>query len=305
IVINNIRNERTGAERKINEKQKLLAWYENTKLDMANEEHFSHGKEEKIHQDTLKKLVDHCGYLNYHQCVDLMIESVRLAVSRYEHEKAKADLEENTQNFNKIQLEGVTKQNEMKISEIETRIWARIITELFEIPLPGNLSLFMNQILGQIKLVFHMYPEDKILSKLPIISLTNTDQGRIATNKTSAQLQIITFDDGLTLSEVLHEYQIQQTMLVELQSHYREIELHMHQYQIAAENAKQKWLNQVRILLLAINESAVKFFNAMGLNVDICLYIPENDLFFIQKGKILISFDKVNKREMEDKFQKA
>ncbi|CAF4460890.1 unnamed protein product, partial [Didymodactylos carnosus] len=46
-----------------------------------------------------------------------------------------------------------------------------------------------------------MYPKDKTLSKLPIISLTNTDQGRIATNKTLAQLQIITFDGGLSLSE--------------------------------------------------------------------------------------------------------
>ncbi|CAF0768414.1 unnamed protein product [Didymodactylos carnosus] len=168
----------------------------------------------------------------------------------------------------------------MKTSEIETRIWPRIIAELFEIPLPGNLSLFMNQILGQIKLVFHIYPKHKTLSKLPIISLTNTDQGRIATNKALVQLQIITLDGGSSLSEVLHEYQIQPAMLVELQSHYREIELHLHQHQIAAENAKQKWLDQVKILLLAINESAVKFFNTMGLNVDICLHIPENDVSF-------------------------
>ncbi|CAF1618574.1 unnamed protein product, partial [Didymodactylos carnosus] len=44
-------------------------------------------------------------------------------------------------------------------------------------------------------------PKDKTLSKLPIISLTNTDQGRIATNKTLAQLQISTDDGGSSLSE--------------------------------------------------------------------------------------------------------
>ncbi|CAF0825151.1 unnamed protein product [Didymodactylos carnosus] len=261
MAINEKRNARTKLERKIAEKKQALALYQNKKIDLAKEEKSSREKEKKIHEDKLNKLNDHANYLNdYNQrCAELTIESCRLAISRYEHEKAKADLETHNEDLTKIKEESVQKQNQMKASETETRICAQNVIKSIGKTLPTNVSLLSNEIIMEVKSKFVGLPQTIQDLDTDIMSFT-------------AQLNC----QSNVKEDIIREYRNQTKKLADLEGRRQGLELRINQHQSTADNSKDNWLKQVKEMISQINEKFVDLFNTMGCKGEICLDVPEN-----------------------------